>query len=315
MFRSFIIAVASAVVLTFSAAVFAQPNYGTADEAKAMLLKAVAALKADKAKTLDQINDGQGGFLDRDLYVFCVNAGDGKLVAVGNPNVKQLLGTDYRTIQDVDGKAFGEQMYDAYHQNPEGQITEVSYMWVRPGPDKTPVPKVSFVTRIGDLGCGVGYYIKLQTQTPSATVFAQQQNYGTGDEAKAMLLKAVAALKADKAKTLDQINDGQGGFLDRDLYVFCVNVGDGKLVAVGNPNVRQLLGTDSRTIKDVNGEPFGQEMYDAYQKPEGQITEVSYMWVRPGPDKTPVPKVSFVTKIGDLGCGVGYYIRLQTQTP
>ena len=119
MFRSFIIAVASAVVLTFSAAVFAQPNYGTADEAKAMLLKAVAALKADKAKTLDQINDGQGGFLDRDLYVFCVNVGDGKLVAVGNPNVKQLLGTDYRTIQDVDGKAFGEQMYDAYHQNPE----------------------------------------------------------------------------------------------------------------------------------------------------------------------------------------------------
>ena len=65
-------------------------------------------------------------------------------------------------------------------------------------------------------------------------------------------------------------------------------------------NVKQLLGTDSRTIKDVNGEPFGQEMYDAYQKPEGQITEVSYMWARPGPDKTPVPKVSFVTRFGDL---------------
>ena len=111
------------------------------------------------------------------------------------------------------------------------------------------MPKVSFVTKIGDLGCGVGYYIKLQTQTPSATVFAQQQNYGTGDEAKAMLLKAVAALKADKAKTLDQINDGQGGFLDRDLYVFCVNVGDGKLVAVGNPNVRQLLGTELQDHK------------------------------------------------------------------
>ena len=35
---------------------------------------------------------------------------------------------------------------------------EVSYMWVRPGPDKTPVPKVSFATRVGDLGCGVDYY-------------------------------------------------------------------------------------------------------------------------------------------------------------
>ena len=124
-------------------------------------------------------------------------------------------------------------------------------------------------------------------------------------------LKAVAALKADKAKTLDQINHGKGGFLDRDLYVFCINIRDGKLVAVGNPNVKQLLARDSRTKKDVNGEPFGQEMYDAYQKPEGQITEVSYMWAKPGPDKTPVPKVSFVTRIGDLGCGVGYYIRLR----
>ena len=43
------------------------------------------------------------------------------------------------------------------------------------------------------------------------------------------------------------------------------------------------------------------------QKPEGEITEVSYMFPRPGADKTPVPKVSLVTRVGDLGCGVGYY--------
>ena len=85
MFRSFIIAAASAAVLTFSATAFAQkPDHGTADEAKAMLLKAVAALKADKAKTLDLINKGEGGFLDRDLYVFCANVSDGKVVALGN---------------------------------------------------------------------------------------------------------------------------------------------------------------------------------------------------------------------------------------
>jgi hypothetical protein len=27
-----------------------------------------------------------------------------------------------------------------------------------PGADATPVPKVGFMTRVGDLGCGVGYY-------------------------------------------------------------------------------------------------------------------------------------------------------------
>jgi hypothetical protein len=43
------------------------------------------------------------------------------------------------------------------------------------------------------------------------------------------------------------------------------------------------------------------------QKPEGQITEVNYMFVRPGSDTTPVAKVSFVTNVGDVGCGVGYY--------
>jgi hypothetical protein len=48
-------------------------------------------------------------------------------------------------------------------------------------------------------------------------------------------------------------------------------------------------------------------MYAAASKPEGAITEVSCMFAKPGADKTPVAKVSFVTKVGDLICGVGYY--------
>jgi Single Cache domain 2 len=135
----------------------------------------------------------------------------------------------------------------------------------------------------------------------STTAFAQ----GTAAEAKAMLEKTVSALKADKAKTLDLINEGKGGFLDRDLYPFCFNLSDGKSVAVASPNSKQTL--DVRTLKDTTGMLFGPELYAAAQKPEGQITEVSYMWPRAGSDKTPVLKVSFVTKVGDLGCGVGYY--------
>ena len=142
--------------------------------------------------------------------------------------------------------------------------------------------------------------------TLSPTAFAQQT--GTADEAKAMLVKAVAAVKADKAKALDMFNKGEGGFLDRDLYVFCQNVSDGKVVAVAaNNNAKQLLGTDGRTLKDATGKAFGVELYAAMQKPEGQFTEVSYMFPRPGADKTPVAKVSLVTKAGDVGCGVGYY--------
>ena len=74
MVRIFVIAAASAAVIALSPAAFGQQTGGTADEAKAMLMKAVAAVKADKAKALDMFNKGEGGFRDRDLYVFCVNS-------------------------------------------------------------------------------------------------------------------------------------------------------------------------------------------------------------------------------------------------
>ena len=154
MVRTFMIAAASAVVLTLSSTAFAQ---GTATEAKAMLEKAAVAMKADKATTLDTINKGEGGFLDRDLYVFCFNIGDGKAVANGstNPAAKKTIGVDVRTLKDATGKVFGQDLYDAAK---EGQITEVSYMFPKPGTDTTPVAKISLVTKAGDLGCGVGYY-------------------------------------------------------------------------------------------------------------------------------------------------------------
>ena len=156
MVRKFMIAAASAAVLTLSPAAFAQQS-GTADEAKAMLMKAVAAVKADKAKALDMFNKGEGGFLDRDLYVFCSNISDSKIVAIGNPNAKQLLGTDLRALKDSTGKVFGVELVAG--EQKEGQFAEVSYLFPRPGADKTPVPKVSLVTKAGDdLGCGVGYY-------------------------------------------------------------------------------------------------------------------------------------------------------------
>jgi hypothetical protein len=136
-----------------------------------------------------------------------------------------------------------------------------------------------------------------------AGVAFAQAKFGTADEAKAMLQKAVAAVKADKAKAIDMFIKGEGGFLDRDLYPFCGNISDGKVLAT---QAKSLIGTDARTLKDKAGKAFGQEIYDAGQKPEGTITEVSYMFPRPG-ETEPVEKVSFVTRVGDVYCGVGYY--------
>jgi Single Cache domain 2 len=145
------------ITLTSPIAAFAAGEFGTADEAKAMLTKAVETVKADKAKAIEIFNKGEGGFRDRDLYVFCAEAATGKIVALGNPNAQKLIGTDTRELKDATGKAFGSEMFADY-QKPDGVISEVSYMFPRPGADKTPVPKTSLVTRVGDLGCGVGYY-------------------------------------------------------------------------------------------------------------------------------------------------------------
>jgi signal transduction histidine kinase len=141
----------------------------------------------------------------------------------------------------------------------------------------------------------------------SSTV-ALAQTGGTAEEAKAMLVKAVAAVKADKAKALEQFNAGTGGFADRDLYVFCTDLTSGKAIANSNPHSKQLIGTDVRHLKDATGKDFGPDLFAGMQKPEGEFTEVSYMWPRPSGDKTPVQKISIVTKASDdLGCGVGYY--------
>ena len=105
MMHKYVIATAAATVLTFAPSAFAQQGQlGTADEAKTMLSKAAAAVKADKDVALAMFNKGEGGFKDRDLYVFCNRISDGKNVA--GP-ISVLAGTDARTLKDPTGKEFG----------------------------------------------------------------------------------------------------------------------------------------------------------------------------------------------------------------
>lgn len=152
----------------------------------------------------------------------------------------------------------------------------------------------------------IGAALTAAVALTTGNTFAQQSQFGTAEEAKTLLSKAVAAVKADKVKALDMFAKGDGGFKDRDLYPFCFNISDGKLYPYANPWAANF-GLDVRTQEDVTGKAWGLEFYAAAQKPEGQITEVSYVYPRPGANKTPVAKESFITRVGDLGCGVGYY--------
>ena len=131
---------------------------------------------------------------------------------------------------------------------------------------------------------------------------ASAQTTGNAAEAKALLEKAVAALKANEADALAKFPKPDGGFRDRDLYVYCFNTTNGRFTAHVN---LALVGTDVRTFKDAkDGSPLGQKIFDSVK--EGTFTTVAYNFPKPGGTEA-VPKEAYVTKVGNQGCGVGYY--------
>jgi len=122
---------------------------GTADEAHALVSKAVALYKRRGAACLPEITDPASGFADRDMYVF---AWDRNLVYhafAGKPQnlrktAAQILGTDVtRLTRDVWAAAAGGSWVDYDFLNPTtGKIA----------------PKTSFVVPVSDdlvLGCGI----------------------------------------------------------------------------------------------------------------------------------------------------------------
>jgi signal transduction histidine kinase len=136
------------VALLVSAGHALAGEFGSADEARAMLENAVAAIKADKAAALGQFRAGEAGFRDRDLYPFCIGP-DGNFSA--HP---ALIGQSLKDLTDKTGKALGEEIVQVAK---EGQISEVPYLWPHPG-TANPVTKAIYVTRVDDQVCGVRYY-------------------------------------------------------------------------------------------------------------------------------------------------------------
>ena len=134
----------------------------------------------------------------------------------------------------------------------------------------------------------------------SVSHVAGAQQSGTADEAKALLAKAASAVATNKASALVKFEDPNGGFKDRDLYVYCFYRRSGITLA-GQPATR---GKDVRAIMDTTGKMFGQEMFANVK--DGDIIIVDYTFPKPN-STVPVAKQSFVEGIGDIACGVGYY--------
>jgi cytochrome c len=125
---------------------------------------------------------------------------------------------------------------------------------------------------------------------------------GSADEAKAMVEKAVKLLQAEgKDKAFAQFNDPAGPFVDRDLYVFVLNI-EGTTVSHGAN--KALIGKSLANLKDADGKPFIQEMLEMAKA--GKSGWVDYKWANPQTKKVE-QKSSYLVRVGDVIVGVGIY--------
>jgi len=138
------------VALLLASVTIAAGQEDKATAARAMLERAVAAMRADEPKAIAAFNRGAEGFHHGDLYVFCAR-NNGRVDAHIDP---AQIGRNILDVYDIDGVALGREIMGAARQ---GEFTAVEYMWPRPG-TREPAQKVTFVTRVAGHVCGVGYY-------------------------------------------------------------------------------------------------------------------------------------------------------------
>jgi len=151
-FVRFIAAIALPFVLLTAGGLVKADERGTTAEAKALLDKAVAAVKADEAKALAEFTANakarDGAYYEKDLYVFC-GGPDGNFSA--HPS---LVGKAMKGLMDkgTPPKAVGEEFYTVGATG-----GEVTYQWPLPGGTE-PQKKVAILAKAGNQICAVGYY-------------------------------------------------------------------------------------------------------------------------------------------------------------
>jgi signal transduction histidine kinase len=127
-------------------------EFGTKDEAVAMVKKAVAVIGQQGAdKAYAEISNKGGQFTDRDLYVV-VYGFDGKVLAHGG-NAK-LVGKDMLDAQDVDGKYYVKERTELARKQADFWQ---DYKFANPQTKKIE-PKQMYCQRLGETAVCAGVY-------------------------------------------------------------------------------------------------------------------------------------------------------------
>jgi len=133
---------------------------------------------------------------------------------------------------------------------------------------------------------------------------ASAEDYGTKDEAVALVKRAIARVNEvglDAAKV--QFMDRNGKFVDRDLYLIVVDMSGVRVAHGQNP---KLVGKTFVDAVDVNGKEYGKDVMRIAAGPG--TGWVSYMFKDPITGKV-LPKEVYVEKAGDYVYVAGVYTR------
>jgi cytochrome c len=144
--------IAGAALAALIAGAAQAQDKATAEEAVAMVKKAVAYITANGAeKSYAEFGNKQGGFTDRDLYVVVYGL-DGKVLAHG-ANAK-LVGKELIDAQDVDGVYYVRDRVEKAKASPSFWQ---DYKFVNPVTKKVE-PKRMYCERVGETAVCGGIY-------------------------------------------------------------------------------------------------------------------------------------------------------------
>jgi cytochrome c len=149
MFKKILIAV---VLCLFVATLAFAQQRGTPAEAKAMVEKAVAYIKANgQEKAFAEINNTKGKFVDRDLYVTVY---DLKGTCLAHGAIPEYVGKNFITSKDPDGTFFIKERIEAAQTKGSGWQ---NYKFIDPLTKKVE-PKTYYFERVGNIVVGCGAY-------------------------------------------------------------------------------------------------------------------------------------------------------------
>lgn len=150
--RRLFVSACAAVLLLFSHAPAKAADFGSAEEAKAMVAKAAAFYKANgMEKFLAEASNPKGQFIDRDLYVVPYSI---EGIRLAHPYNSKFVGTSVLDAVDFDGKEYGKEEIALIKAKGSGWV---DYKYTNPATKKLD-NKSFYVEKIDDklfLGCGI----------------------------------------------------------------------------------------------------------------------------------------------------------------